>query len=380
MLTAGLDSLLARDWAGLVLAAVPGFAGLFLLQSAPILGWLLLGLALAMAAGAVRHLLQRGGTRRAYPAPGRHVEVGGNRFHLLADGPAEGPSIVWLGGAHSGGHVMHHLHRRVSGKVRSILIDRPGTGWSDIGPFPRTTAGEANELPAALAAAGERGPFIWAGHSYGGLLAANIARRHPDLTAAVALLDATPPDTILRAPRIAGLKAMSRQLRLRGILRLFGIDHDPQKKEIAASAAYTRVMQQVDAELGEAGRAGRAIEANPGYAMTGASILSELDRHRLLDLAWDIAPYHGDLDGLPVHVIGPGATESDLGELPEFRVSPEQARMQRVLQATRESWMLVSDRSVRHVAPAGTGHNFIYEAADWTAEQLVAIALGEPHP
>jgi pimeloyl-ACP methyl ester carboxylesterase len=275
---------------------------------------------------------------------------------------------------------MHHLHRRVSPAVRSILIDRPGTGWSDIGPFPRTTVRECGELVAALEAAGEKGPFIWAGHSYGGLLAANIARRHPGRTHSVALLDATPPDTILRAPKIAGLKAMARQMRLMAVSHMFGIRHNAQKKEIEASPSYSKVVQLMEAELGDAGRAGKAVEANPGYFMAGASILTELDRHRLLDLAWDIAPYHGDLDGLAVHVIGPGAPDLDLGDLPEFRSNPEQARMTRVMQATRESWMLVSNLAERHIAPAGTGHNFIYEAADWTADAVRAIALRKPQP
>jgi pimeloyl-ACP methyl ester carboxylesterase len=380
MLISGIEALFARDWAGLVLAGVVALAGLLFLSPAPTVGWILLLLAVLLAVAAVRYLLERAGALRANPAPGRLVDIGGTRIHLLAEGPAAGPAIVWLGGAHSGGHVMHHLHRRLSPMVRSILIDRPGTGWSDIGPFPRTTVGECRELVAALDAAGEAGPFIWAGHSYGGLLAANIARRHPDRTHSVALLDATPPDTILRAPKIAGLKAMARQMRLVAVARMFGLSHDPQQKEIAASPAYSKVIQHIEAELGAAGKAGRAIESNPGYYMAGASILTELDRHRLLDLAWDIAPYHGDLDGIPVHVIGPGATEADLGDLPEFRANPEQARMARVMQATRESWMLVSNRAERHIAPPGTGHNFIYEAADWTADTVRAIALGKSPP
>lgn len=375
MLTSGIEALLARDWAGLAIAGLVAGAGLLALDPAPIAGGLLLAAAALLAIGAVRHLSQRAAIRRSNPAPGHLVDIGGMRIHLLAEGPSEGAAVVWLGGAHSGGHVMHHLHRRLSPAVRSILIDRPGTGWSDIGPFPRTTVRECRELVMALDAAGEAGPFIWAGHSYGGLLAANIARRHPERTRAVALLDATPPDTILRAPRIAGLKAMSRQMRLMALSHMFGIRYDAQRKQIAASPAYTKVMEHMEAELGEVGRAGRAIEANPGYFMAGASILSELDRHRLLDLAWDIAPYHGDLDGLAVHVIGPGAPEADLADLPEFRANPEQQRMTRVLQATRESWMLVSNRSERHVAPRGTGHNFIYEAADWTADTIRAIAL-----
>ena len=93
-------------------------------------------------------------------------------------------------------------------EARSILIDRPGTGWSDPGPFPRTTDHEAGEVLAALEAAGEEGPFVLAGHSFGGLLFAAVARRSPRSVAALLLLDATPPDTIVYGPPIPGLARM----------------------------------------------------------------------------------------------------------------------------------------------------------------------------
>jgi pimeloyl-ACP methyl ester carboxylesterase len=41
--------------------------------------------------------------------------------------------------------------------------------------------------------AGETGPFVLAGHSFGGLFSANFAHHYPDLVAGVVLLDSTPP-------------------------------------------------------------------------------------------------------------------------------------------------------------------------------------------
>lgn len=41
--------------------------------------------------------------------------------------------------------------------ARTRPIDHPGSGWSDIGPFPRTTAREADEVVRALERAGEPG-------------------------------------------------------------------------------------------------------------------------------------------------------------------------------------------------------------------------------
>jgi pimeloyl-ACP methyl ester carboxylesterase len=101
---------------------------------------------------------------------------------------------------------MHHLHRAFRGETRSILIDRPGTGWSDTGPFPRTTAREAEEVVLALERAGERGPFIWAGHSFGGCWQPTSRGAGPTWCTLLVLLDPTPLETIVFGPRLGALK------------------------------------------------------------------------------------------------------------------------------------------------------------------------------
>jgi len=140
--------------------------------------------AMVLAVGAVSHLVRVFKIDAQYPPPGKMVDVGGYRMHVLAEGPKDGttagPAIVWFPGSHSGSVGFYDFHKSVRDQVRSIMVDRPGSGWSDTGPFPRTTAREADEIMLALDAAGEKGPFIWAGHSFGGLLAANIARRSPE--------------------------------------------------------------------------------------------------------------------------------------------------------------------------------------------------------
>jgi pimeloyl-ACP methyl ester carboxylesterase len=46
--------------------------------------------------------------------------------------------------------------------------ERGGYGWSDPGPEPRTSSEIARELKTLLEAAGERGPYVIVGHSFGG--------------------------------------------------------------------------------------------------------------------------------------------------------------------------------------------------------------------
>jgi len=194
--------LLSRDWAGLPVALM--VAALFSLPAAVVGGatgiaLALLGglLALGLAAASLRHLLALARARRDHPPPGRLIDIGGYRVHLLAEGQARDgrPPVIWFAGGHASGLAIHHLHRAFRDATRSILIDRPGTGWSDVGPFPRSTAREAHEVVLTLERAGERGPFVWAGHSFGGLLAANVARRRPDLVHTLVLLDPTPLET-----------------------------------------------------------------------------------------------------------------------------------------------------------------------------------------
>ena len=55
-------------------------------------------------------------------------------------------------------------------------------------------------MTTLLEQVGEVDPFVVAGHSYGGLLAATFARRYPKKTASLVLADATPPELIHTAP------------------------------------------------------------------------------------------------------------------------------------------------------------------------------------
>ena len=366
-----LLTFLSHDAAGLALALVVGLTALLvpaLGQGAWIDGlrWLLLGVAGLMALGSFRYLWRRRAAVRVYPPPGQRVDIGGYRVHVLAEGEAAGkPAVVWLPGGHSGAFALHHLHRALRDESRSILVDRPGTGWSDVGPFPRTTAGEAGEVVAALAAADETGPFVLVGHSFGGLLAANIARRHPDLVVGVVLLDATPPDTILYGPRQKGLAQMRRQAFVTGLQRLFGMAPDPQRKEIEANPVYQRIARLVEEQLGEAGEALRHVESTwAGNSFASSSIFRELSPAGLATVAWETVTYDADLGDMPVWLVAPGDTDEANGALPEAATAgpEEHRRIMRVLQRSRERYLAISTRSRRVVTPAGTGHNFPYEA------------------
>jgi pimeloyl-ACP methyl ester carboxylesterase len=72
--------------------------------------------------------------------------------------------------------------------------DRAGYGWSDPGPEPRTSAQIATELKAVLDAAGERGPFVLVGHSFGGFNVRVFAGLQPKQVLGMVLVDASHED------------------------------------------------------------------------------------------------------------------------------------------------------------------------------------------
>lgn len=371
---------LSRDLAGLWSAAgtLAIGAAVALRSDGPlrVAGAAVAGLGVLLLLGTLRHLLSLRKARVLYPPPGVLVKVRGRRIHVLAEGDTRGrPSVVWMPGGHAGGLALHHLHRAMREVARSILIDRPGTGWSDPGPFPRTTDREAGEVLAALEAAGEKGPFILAGHSFGGLLFAAVARKSPQSVAALMLLDATPPDTIVYGPPIPGLARMKWRPVFLGVLQLFGLDGLAERlSREQPNPEYERLERLIREQLGEAWHTARALERGPRAACASASIFDELAPQGMASIAWTTLPYEGDLDGIPVRLVAPGDMRDfeQVAEMIEDEApTPGQldaARLQRFYTRSRERYLTLSNLSERVTAPPGTAHNFLYEAPDFVID------------
>lgn len=372
-----LLAFLSRDWSGLAIAIGIGLMGAWALSvDAVMAGWTILACAGALAAGSMVHLKRRASARHRFPPPGKRVDVGGYRMHVLAEGDARGQAtVVWLPGGHAGGSHLHHLHDRLRTSTRSILVDRPGTGWSDTGPFPRTTLRETTEVMKALEIAGERPPFLLAGHSFGGLLAANIARAYPDRVSCVALIDATPPDTIIYGPRHPALTQMRRSAWIMGLTSLFGLDLKLFERAADTDPVGRRLNDVISACLGPHREAVRAAEHNPGAFFAAASIFQELSPEGMARAAWDIGVYDGDLDHMPVLLVAPAdmvELEANLQQLTRDGTGNGAiaTRIQRVYSRSRERYMATSRQARRIAAPPGTGHNFPFEAPDFLADVI----------
>jgi pimeloyl-ACP methyl ester carboxylesterase len=355
--------ILSREWSGLALGVALVGVGVWMLTASTGATWWIgagaAGLGALMSAGGLIHLNRLARTRRLHPPPGRLVDVAGTRIHVLAEGAASGTlPIVIFGGSHSAGLTMQHVHDALKTVTRSILIDRPGTGWSDTGPFPRTTAREADEMAATLAAAGETGPFVLAGYSFGGLLAANIARRYPQLVARLVLIDATPLETLVFGPRLGAIETMLAKALRTGLLRLFGVPARPDGGR--PNPAHSEAVDAFSRTLGPALVKLRAVEVSAGSQFAGYSIYHELKGDHIGTCGWETVVYDGDLGDLPVWLVAPGDAREVVAE-PEVGAAQgaEAARMLRFFATSRERYMAISSAS-RVVAPPGSTHQFVY--------------------
>jgi len=73
------------------------------------------------------------------------------------------------------------------------VYDRAGRGWSDPADGPEDGAQIATDLHTLLQRAHIPGPYVLAGHSFGGLYVQSFAAQFPDQVAGMVLLDSTAP-------------------------------------------------------------------------------------------------------------------------------------------------------------------------------------------
>jgi pimeloyl-ACP methyl ester carboxylesterase len=164
----------------------------------------------AIAAGA---LYQRAGATadsRKFPAPGRLIDIGGPRLHMVEEGQGS-PAVIFESGIAASSLNWTAMQRAVARFTRTCAYDRAWLGWSDPAPAPRVASQLVDELHSLLAAAQVPAPYVLVGHSFGGLLVQAYAVAHAGQVAGLVLIDPLPAAEWLRVSR-----PQSRMLR-RGI-------------------------------------------------------------------------------------------------------------------------------------------------------------------
>lgn len=133
------------------------------------------------------------------PAQGQLIDVGGHRLYLECTGSGS-PTVVIEPGAGLMASDLSVIAPAVARSTRVCVYDRAGRGRSDPVNTPQGAAQVAANLHTLLQRGNEPGPYVLAGHSFGGLYALTYASRYPEDVAGLVLVDSTPPSTTPAAP------------------------------------------------------------------------------------------------------------------------------------------------------------------------------------
>jgi pimeloyl-ACP methyl ester carboxylesterase len=188
----------------------------------------------------------------AMPATGRLIDVGGHQLYLNCVGSGS-PTVVLEPGAGATSAQMGWIAPAVARDTRVCVYDRAGRGWSDPADTPQDGAQIATDLHRLLHRAGEGGPYVLAGHSFGGLYVRIFAAHYPDEVAGLVLVDSTeskePARSVIptagvepttgRVPVLASLAARVGLTRVLGQLDLGSLP--PQSRDEARTSAAQAV-------------------------------------------------------------------------------------------------------------------------------------------
>lgn len=136
----------------------------------------------------------------------RLIEGDHGKLHLRCTGDGS-VTVLMLAGWDQGAEAWGPFEGAVSKHARACAYDRLGTGTSDAPATNQTFASQVADLHAALHAAGEPGPYLVVGHSFGGPEAVTFASKFRSELTGIVLIDASPatwPAVVCTVPAYQG--------------------------------------------------------------------------------------------------------------------------------------------------------------------------------
>ena len=143
------------------------------------------------SAGAVYESIASARDRRN--PPGRLVDIGGRRLHVLCIG-AGTPTVVFEPGSGSRSVSLETARTAIARRTRVCSYDRAGTGWSDDGPTTLSVGSLVDDLRRLLENTPIETPVVMVASSMGGAVAEMYSRRFPERVAGLVLVDAANSD------------------------------------------------------------------------------------------------------------------------------------------------------------------------------------------
>lgn len=140
----------------------------------------------------------------------RMIDLGTHSLHAVVTGKGS-PAVVFDGGIGARCEEYRQLQDRIAATTTVVTYDRAGYGSSEVGPLPRDSRREVAELRAMLAELNIPRPYIFVGHSLGGLNVEVYAGLHPEEVAGMVLLD-PPPLSFILGKEYTELASMAAQM------------------------------------------------------------------------------------------------------------------------------------------------------------------------
>jgi pimeloyl-ACP methyl ester carboxylesterase len=142
---------------------------------------------------------------------GQLVDVGPYRLHIECTGSGS-PTVILEPGGGGSAASMALITPAVARDSRVCVYDRAGRGWSDPAASPPDGAQIATDLHKLLARAHVPGPYVLAGHSFGGLYVRAYAAKYPDEVAGLVLVDSTGAHSTPVSPQEPGSYSILKHL------------------------------------------------------------------------------------------------------------------------------------------------------------------------
>jgi pimeloyl-ACP methyl ester carboxylesterase len=297
------------------------------------------------------------------PVPGSFYSVGGYKMHIYCSGVGS-PMVVVEAGLGSNWLGWQGVQPQLSRLTRFCTYDRSGLGWSEPRPGHRDAENIVRQLHTLLDEAGVQRPFVFVGHSAGGLYAREYVREYPAEVIGVALIDSASPHQIDNLPgfrasydadrRNATYDLMWEKLRVwSGWERLTGHCRARVPQDVAVMAGQYNAQQCRPEYVG--GDLGEFMDLET--AMKQASRLTTFGNIPLLILSQDTNRNTG------------GMKPIQIADLPVW------AREQRALMSLSPlSW---------HVIARGSAHEIYHDRPDVVVAEISRLILylrGGPSP
>ncbi len=207
----------------------------------------LVGICVALpVAGLLLEALAEAHAAREFPPPGRLVDIGGRRLHLLCIGAGEPTVMFESSGFGVPSLASSAVREQVAGHTKTCSYDRMGMGWSDPGPGAVSAGALARDLAVLQDRAPLRPPFLVVASSVGGLTLEMFARRYPERVAGLVFVDAASSGMLGGlAPKLAVGRVLTYPVTAAawvGLIRLidpFAIGQDSEAARRSAALTYS---------------------------------------------------------------------------------------------------------------------------------------------